>query len=65
MGNVEYGDSGSVPIEGYFFGGGGLGTPVVSYEPRPILRDEVFLVIMVDCVGCEVLSATANWASVK
>ena len=30
----------------YFFGGGGLGTPVVSYAPLPMLSDVLSLVII-------------------
>jgi hypothetical protein len=36
------------------FGGGGLGfgTPVVSYAPRPMLQEDISLVIMWD--GCRI-----------
>ena len=35
------------------FGGGGLGTPVVSYAPRPILQELTSMeIIMVDVCGC-------------
>ena len=40
----------------YFFGGGGLGTPVVSYAPLPMLSDVLSLVIIGAvwraCFGC-------------
>ena len=35
----------------YFGGGGGLGAPVVSYAPRPMLLDSFSLAIIVVLVG--------------
>ena len=45
----------------YFGGGGGLGAPVVSYAPRPMLLDSFSLEIIVVLVGVSSTLYVSTW----
>jgi hypothetical protein len=50
-----------IAVRCYFgFGGGGLGTPVVSYAPLPMLHDGASLVIILKCVRSAAVDCVAQ-----